>query len=62
MKTLSPPKGVTARGAWRNTTFFLPQSELTFLCTVLCLRRFCLINFNLTDYARNSAPQFTNSG
>ena len=44
-----PPKGVTARGVLRKTTFLMPQSKLTFRCTVLFFRQFCLTNFNLTD-------------
>lgn len=38
MNTLSPPNGVTARRVSRKTTFFSPQSTLTFRCTVLFLR------------------------
>jgi hypothetical protein len=33
----------------RKTTFLMPQSKLTFRCTVLFFRQFCLTNFNLTD-------------
>jgi len=49
MNTLSPPNGVTARGVWRKTTFFSPQSAVISRCTVLFLLRLCLTNFNLTD-------------
>jgi len=50
MSTLSPPNGVTARGVCRKTTFFSPQSALTFRCTVLFLRRWLLTNSKLTDW------------
>jgi hypothetical protein len=58
MNTLSPPKGVTARGVSRKTTFFSPQTEVIFRCTVLFLRRFCLTNFNLTDWNGTVHPNF----
>src|ERR1700686_1050584 len=42
--TTSPPNGVTARGVSRNSTFFPPQREVIFQCTVLSSSAFLSTN------------------
>jgi hypothetical protein len=51
MNTLSPPNRVTARGVWRKTTFFSPQSGVISLCTVLKGRGFGFdFRFSIFDF------------